>query len=614
MTLALDGTVVAQAKRATISAALTTTNANDVIVALIATAGGAVTVSTVIATGLTFHQRHAASITGSLFVDEWYAVAASAFNGSITATISASTNVAIIAFGVSGANTTALWDTNAALPNFATVTAASITGTVSTTFPNDFVFQVVAHVSTEATATIPATFTVIEKSAGTMGPQGAYLLPSGTLSTQSYKWTFPTSRAMIILSDALQPATQDVTGAGTFSDTSTSVKTVARGKGIGSGTFSDTSTSVKVIASGLGVGNGRFATSVQAISPHLVSGEGQFAGTHHLVVSQVESGEGAFAGTHTLRISQVESGEGRFAGAHSFVVSQVEPGEGRFAGTHALVASGKSSGAGTFAGTHTTVFSQVEAGEGRFAGTHSLLVSGKGVGEGQFSGAHSLVVSGKTAGEGSFAASATVTAHNPGGAVGKGRFAGVGVAIANAKVSGAGLFHDSVTEVASGFGSGLGTFKATVVSVASGKGLGIGTFHDLVTHVSNESVKGTGRFSSSVTFVVTDYAVGEGVFAARVSEVASAKGVGEGGFSDSVKVTAISPFAPNVKVGFGCSITVYAYANSSALIPFTARHEQGGTTAPTLHISWDQFAFNVNVLTSPYASEPPPDGGTVKVP
>jgi hypothetical protein len=463
MTVGLDGTVIAQAKAATIKAALTTTQANDVII-FVGVSAATTTITAVVATGLTFTQRSSSSVAAAMTMSEWYAVATGAFSNTITATFSASGTVSIIAFGVSGANTTALFDSNAALPNWASVTAASITGTISTSFPNDFVFQVVGNQVTEATATVPAGFSTIEVSAGTMGPQGAYEIPSTTLSVSTAKWKFPTSRGLMILSDALQPLTQPKGGAGTEAGTHTLLTSQAEtGAGQLAGTHS--------LASNLNkAGAGQLAGTHGLVSSQVESGEGQLAGTHTLKSSQVETGEGSLAGTHSLVSSQKKSGGGSLAGTHSAIAGNPVSGEGRLAGTHTLLTSQKETGAGALVGTHGLVSSQKEGGAGSLAGTHVLKVSQVEAGTGSLAGTHSLLSSQNETGEGRFAGTHGAVAS--GKTIGEGQLAGSGTAASISKVAGAGTFHATAKEVASqrvvGSGALTGTYQ--IVKPVVGRG------------------------------------------------------------------------------------------------------------------------------------------------
>jgi hypothetical protein len=151
MPLSLDGTAAnatfSGASSATVT--LTTANANDVIVVLVAYEQTvARTVSSVTATGLTFTKRTAVAshFTGAAFsgMDIWWAPSVGALTAKvITVTMSgAIDNATIQAFGVTGAfNINSPWDSNIALP--ASVTSNS-SGNVagpnfSTTQANTFV-------------------------------------------------------------------------------------------------------------------------------------------------------------------------------------------------------------------------------------------------------------------------------------------------------------------------------------------------------------------------------------------------------------------------------------------------------------------------------------------
>jgi hypothetical protein len=140
---------------------LTTTKTNDVIVVL-ASAEDLVhsrlpSVSSVTATGLTFSHRSTETATTDLYLDEevWYAVATSAFSGTITVTFTDSRTLddaAVVAFGVANTNTASPWDSNVALP--AVNTAASATAptlsTLSTSNANDMVVGFSAMMSQAA--------------------------------------------------------------------------------------------------------------------------------------------------------------------------------------------------------------------------------------------------------------------------------------------------------------------------------------------------------------------------------------------------------------------------------------------------------------------------------
>lgn len=158
MTLALDATASATATTATSKAiTLTTVAANTVAVVMVLTntnaTGVARTVSSVTATGLTFTKRGSISQNNSLSdaqnLEWWWAPVASAGAHAITVTLSGAPDLtSLIAFSVSGANTTTPWDT-ASTNGFsagnatATATVVQVTG-VSTTAAAAFGFSFTA--------------------------------------------------------------------------------------------------------------------------------------------------------------------------------------------------------------------------------------------------------------------------------------------------------------------------------------------------------------------------------------------------------------------------------------------------------------------------------------
>src|SRR2546427_4700265 len=162
--LALDGSAFNIASATSVSASLTTTNANDVIYVMVTTDVG--TINTPTATGLTFSLRKSvAAANGYPAISTYYAIASSTLSAkSITATASSNGWIIINAFGIAGAYTTAPFDTNAAVPASATGAAGTATATISTSNANDFVIGTVGdNDPTDAcsSATAGSGFTVI---------------------------------------------------------------------------------------------------------------------------------------------------------------------------------------------------------------------------------------------------------------------------------------------------------------------------------------------------------------------------------------------------------------------------------------------------------------------
>jgi hypothetical protein len=150
--LALDGHILGNNTGGTsVSASLSTSTSNDVIIASIVSNS---TVSSISASGLTFNEVSGMPYFGTSTnnIDFYWAPASSPLSSvSITADMSASTYVTMIAFGISGANISSPFDA-------AAVGASASTVTISTTAANTFIFAT----AVDNGATPSGTFTEIE--------------------------------------------------------------------------------------------------------------------------------------------------------------------------------------------------------------------------------------------------------------------------------------------------------------------------------------------------------------------------------------------------------------------------------------------------------------------
>ncbi len=137
MALAQDGSVRTGGgvPGASVTVQLTTTSGNVVLLCSVVANGG--TVSSITG-GLTWTER--ATAGGTNFIKLWYATSVGALtNQDITVNFAGGeTFHDIIAFGISGADTATVFDSNAALPNIAVGGANSIT----TSNANDFLLHV----------------------------------------------------------------------------------------------------------------------------------------------------------------------------------------------------------------------------------------------------------------------------------------------------------------------------------------------------------------------------------------------------------------------------------------------------------------------------------------
>lgn len=118
----------------TCTVAITTSNSNDVIVVFSLSNGFGV--SSVSGGGLTWHLRY--NNTGANPIGEYYAVAASPLSAvTITVTYSGSSSYCVVtAFGISGADTTTIFDPSGSLPSY----SATDPGSCTTTNAQDIIF------------------------------------------------------------------------------------------------------------------------------------------------------------------------------------------------------------------------------------------------------------------------------------------------------------------------------------------------------------------------------------------------------------------------------------------------------------------------------------------
>ena len=224
--LTIDGTpvsgIISGAATTTVaSAAFTSSNSNDVVIALVTPIDTA-TVSSISGGGLTWIKRVAFTITTSSFdvasTEEWYAIAASPLTSQvITATLSGPATAATITiFAISGANTTTPFDVNVSLPATnsdvtGTSTAPTVTG-ISTTNANTFLISFVHLPGNGVTLTEPAGFTRILAVNGFSGSptfkndwgQSGREIVSSTQSNISVAYSTVANWAMLV--DAVQAA------------------------------------------------------------------------------------------------------------------------------------------------------------------------------------------------------------------------------------------------------------------------------------------------------------------------------------------------------------------------------------------------------------------------
>jgi flagellin-like protein len=161
-TFALDGSASAgtSGTQTTLTLTLTTTSTND-IVYLSISEGTGVTVSSVISSGMTWTQR--AIRTNNVRIETWYAVKAASGQTAITITWSSGTNGAAVAFGISGADNSSIFDGSAIT---STGNGSPASASKTTTNTNDFIIGAVAIDNTPS-VTVGSGYTIILTQAST---------------------------------------------------------------------------------------------------------------------------------------------------------------------------------------------------------------------------------------------------------------------------------------------------------------------------------------------------------------------------------------------------------------------------------------------------------------
>jgi hypothetical protein len=222
--LALDGSTTAgsggSATNSQTTGTLTTSHANDVIIVIASLSDGnggstsSNTVSSVTATGLTFHLRQ--SVTNYVNpdyyadVEEWYAIASSTFSNTITVQTTASDRFTVIAYGISGANTASPFDSNANANPTASGTSNAPSVTQSTSNANDMLITGLAVTQTPGTvSTFPSGYTnvadVQTAGSGSQAEGVSDYVVSSTQSNAAVSYSLSSSsNSWAMLADAIQ--------------------------------------------------------------------------------------------------------------------------------------------------------------------------------------------------------------------------------------------------------------------------------------------------------------------------------------------------------------------------------------------------------------------------
>jgi hypothetical protein len=220
-TLAIDGTPTQFAGTTqAINSTLTTSSSNDVCIALVRSSAAGITSPTVSgitsASGMTWAQRgsYATYSSPTVNISEWYAVAPSPLTAdtlTVTMNSAASYGSRVMAFCVSGANTSSPFDPNVSLPVSGTMTTGDTSKalTFATTKNAAFVISFLSSTSALGTVTRSASFSAIAASGSTSADYGYRITTSAMASSsRTWSWTTAVAGAGALWVDAIQASGQ----------------------------------------------------------------------------------------------------------------------------------------------------------------------------------------------------------------------------------------------------------------------------------------------------------------------------------------------------------------------------------------------------------------------
>jgi hypothetical protein len=279
--ITLDGSAKAgSASVSSISASLTTTKTNDIIVAYVfGSSSTARTVSSVTATGLTFTKRsgttHNSAGTLKNVIEVWWAVAPTAATRTITANFSGvcSDDAMLWVFGVNGADTSNPWDTNVSLPSITTDVTGNFTSQLSTAFSTNggdrFVFAFgsnngssVFNLTNTLGNEVPQQINGSAQNTGTQATFGEYAYNPGAVTSKTTG--FPsTAQYWAIFVDALGTPVQPT---GTIVTALTKASMAAVGNELPRGTITTNLTKASFALSGWMLPRGTIATALTKLS------------------------------------------------------------------------------------------------------------------------------------------------------------------------------------------------------------------------------------------------------------------------------------------------------------------------------------------------------------
>ncbi|MGA2130484.1 MAG: hypothetical protein ABSG05_02630 [Candidatus Pacearchaeota archaeon] len=161
---------------ASVNSTLSTTQANDVIIVFAGGANANINRVSSISDGslLSWTKRDPVNFLSTGYIEEWYAIAASPLtNDKINVTWNGTGSNTFIAYGISGANTAAPFDTNTSIPSNGSTATTALTTNINSSNANDIIIggSIAARTSSSTcrTFTVGASYTEIgtNQSAGT---------------------------------------------------------------------------------------------------------------------------------------------------------------------------------------------------------------------------------------------------------------------------------------------------------------------------------------------------------------------------------------------------------------------------------------------------------------
>lgn len=207
--LAIDGTAVGSASSSTsMTATLTTANSNDVIYLVIGVPDTAQSFTVTDSASLTWTHRDtktSGSGTSGTEISTWYAIASSPLSSDVvTVTWSTAFNAAMMVFGISGADTSAPFDSNSAIPATSAGSTTAPSVSISTSNANDMILGLVAQRG-GTTLTVGSGFSEVTPPSGSLA-DGEYQVVSTTQSGLSVGFSSNHSYAWAMVGDAIVAA------------------------------------------------------------------------------------------------------------------------------------------------------------------------------------------------------------------------------------------------------------------------------------------------------------------------------------------------------------------------------------------------------------------------